>query len=979
MDLNETQFSKADPLLQEALIQASDDEVIRSIFVLETGDIRTEPILSPSQFPSRQAYREALIAQRKTQMAETLGGTMKEIRSLSLKTAGDTISPILIVEGSARQTILALELPGVRSATLEQLVGSPETLPAEQVDAISSFYFYIFSKYLDELRGSLDKKNQELSKTTLLLTKQKDRKRKLEEQIKNKQREKESDKEILKKLEDNLEELNQEIAQITREVNQLTQDIATLPQQIDRSLQDKNRASQSRNLVNQTIEQYILSYHKRYGKIKILGMQNSVNLESLFTRVRFLDQPGLWRLESAENMQETFRQSMRMGFEINNDIRKLDGLTVAKQEPHLMVLGAPGAGKSTFLRKLGLEAFKGKKGIFEAEYLPILIELKRLTSSKDNLVQIIKEELKSSHIPLSDEFVTKALELGKLLILLDGLDEMPAENLNQSIQQFQAFVNQYPHNHVIISCRVAAYRQVFQQFKNVEVADFDEIQIQQFIRNWFCSEGDRQAKTAERCWVLLNQSSHKSTKELARTPLLLAFICLVYNDAQDLPTNRSSLYKEALDILLKKWWSEKRVSHEPVYRHLGVDLEEEMLAEFAYQSFKADRLFFSKQQLIQDIQGFLIRNENAPKDLDAVSILEAIAIQQGILVERARDVYSFSHLTLQEYLTAQYTRDHNQIGTLVTEHLFDERWREVFLLLAGLIRARADELLVLMEKEVKSRVKRSSKLSALLRWADRMTDSSEGSYVPVAERSVAIFIALAFSRAYNFLNQNTANSDIDMQISSDFDRMIVLDESLALRRNPLSFWPLNIINNVTPGLRVPSSFEINFSRAITLSQDFISLLDPSLAIYLDLNLDNTRKKANGLNLDISHTLNFSIDPILARTKPLDLVQDLEKSKIFKDVNFAKLSESLRELLQNYSGSKQTYENWRKFRSRLLQVWCQTLQLSPNLVHLSKKEVKELENYLYANLLIVLCKQAAVKVSKSTWKLIESGMLRANER
>ncbi|MEH2012321.1 hypothetical protein [Nostoc sp.] len=45
---------------------------------------------------------------------------------------------------------------------------------------------------------------------------------------------------------------------------------------------------------------------------------------------------------------------------------------------------------------------------------------------------------------------------------------------------------------------------------------------------------------------------------------------------------------------------------------------------------------------------------NAPQHLDGESVLNAIALQQGILVERAEDVFSFSHLTLQEYLTGQY-------------------------------------------------------------------------------------------------------------------------------------------------------------------------------------------------------------------------------------------------------------------------------------------------------------------------------------
>ncbi len=274
------------------------------------------------------------------------------------------------------------------------------------------------------------------------------------------------------------------------------------------------------------------------------------------------------------------------------------------------------------------------------------------------------------------------------------------------------------------------------------IADFDDTQIQQFIQNWFSSEIDRKAGTADKCWELLKQST--STKELAKTPLLLTFLCLVYDDSQDFPKNRATLYSDALDILLKKWAAEKRLQNNPIYRELGIDLEKIMLSEIAYRGFEADRLFFSRQEAVRQIQDSLASNENAPKHLDADDVLDAIAIQQGILVERSRDVYSFSHLTLQEYLTAKYINDHHILEKLVAEHLADKRWRGVFLLVAGLMRRGADELLLLMEQEAQKYIN-SLKLKALLEWADWVTDGSESDIKPVLQRVIAIAIATAYT------------------------------------------------------------------------------------------------------------------------------------------------------------------------------------------------------------------------------------------
>lgn len=50
---------------------------------------------------------------------------------------------------------------------------------------------------------------------------------------------------------------------------------------------------------------------------------------------------------------------------------------MANEQPYLLVLGGPGIGKSTFLRKIGLEALK-TGGQIGRHCIPVLIELKEL-------------------------------------------------------------------------------------------------------------------------------------------------------------------------------------------------------------------------------------------------------------------------------------------------------------------------------------------------------------------------------------------------------------------------------------------------------------------------------------------------------------------------------------------------------------------------------------------------------------------------
>lgn len=552
-----------------------------------------------------------------------------------------------------------------------------------------------------------------------------------------------------------------------------------LLERLDRDLPRLEKASQ----------QYIENYRKRHGKLKVVcvRMDNPVELDSIYTAVQVLDRSDLRYFESAATLQDLFRQTSKRGFEFRNS-RKQDGIRVASQNQYLMVLGGPGVGKSTFLRKMGLEALKVQKEQVKQTHIPVFLQLKQFSSNQLKIEEFIAQEFVDCGFPEAEAATQVLLEQGKLLILLDGLDEVPTDNLDYAITQIQKLADRYSQNRFITSCRIAAYKGGFDHFKDVVIAAFEDEQIEQFIYNWFRSEGDQTVNTAEQCWQLLKRSEYAAAKELAQTPLLLTLLCMIYDESLDFPKNRSAVYGEALDVLLKKWAAEKRIQRDPIYRELSSELEQILLAEIAYTSFAADQLFFSKQEIIEKVKDFLINNLNAPKHLDGEAVLDAIEVQQGILVERARDAYSFSHLTLQEYLTAQYIDAHREIEVkqLVAKHLVDQRWQEVFLLVAGQMRGGADELLLLMEKQAQAYLN-TPKLKALLQWADHATTDSEGQLKPVAKRTTAIFLALKLARqlvddkqGIDLTQEVALALALDFNIDHDFARILDLSSTLDL-------------------------------------------------------------------------------------------------------------------------------------------------------------------------------------------------------
>ncbi|GBF82827.1 NACHT domain-containing protein [Aphanothece sacrum] len=805
MHLTPEQEAKIDPLLLTILPDAEGDEILQVVMVLgeDEANTSTTKTLQPSQFSSRIEYRQALIEQRKQQLETgTVGQTVEALNNLSLTINGGKTSRFLVVEGTAKEIIKSLSLPGVKSATLDQIIRiEPIPIDPPKVEYLTNLILDIFPINKDK--------------------------------------------------------------------------------------------------VSQAAKQYISNYYKNYGRLQVLGMRKPIKLEEIYTTVKVLPKKLIQQFTDLEGIQESFRTRQQYNLD-EAENNKQSGIIIANTYKYLTVLGAPGSGKSTLLRKVGLEAIKGT---LSYNCIPVFIELKQFTNTQDiDLLKIISQPFKDCDFPNVDNFIKIGLQAGKFIILLDGLDEVPNNTVKKVVTQVREFIKDYKNNRFIISCRTAAYNQQFNNFNDVIIADFDDTQIKQFINNWFCSDVDKRAETAKKCLAALEKKS--GAKDLAKTPLLLTFICLVYDQSQTLPKNRSELYNEALKILLEKWAAEKRLERDAIYKDFNTKLEIMLLSEIAYEGFIVDKLFFKTQELVDQIKTFLARNLNAPQDLDGEAVLNAIAIQQGILVERLDNIYSFSHLTLQEYLTAKYIVDNHLIEQTVNKYVTETRWKEVFILIAGLMEGStgADQLLLYMENKALSYIKSLSdnhRFIKLLEWAETKTKNSPADLTPVAKRVVANANANTYANA----NANTyANTNAN-------------------------------------------------AYAYAYANTYVYT-------YANANA-NAYAYAYALKVFIQF-----IDKIEA-APPL-----------FSGVNLQKLRDQLQLLNTLIPNEKEAREVHRTFAKKLLETWLNAFDLTLDMISLSLKEVKELDQqYFYIYHLILQCKDGAILVTDETWKAIEERMYR----
>ncbi|MDY7006844.1 MAG: NACHT domain-containing protein [Cyanobacteriota bacterium] len=444
----------------------------------------------------------------------------------------------------------------------------------------------------------------------------------------------------------------------------------------------------------------------------------------IYTNVNILEKITGRRRKDISQLSLEYNANNFERFEIGKVTEeRIPGIEIIKRYSKLMVLGKPGAGKTTFLKYLAIQCIKGN---LLTNLVPIFITLRQFTEAQKqaDLLEYITQIFDDDTVSVAE--IDSILKNGRALILLDGLDEVREADNNHVLKQILHFSTQYSKNKFVITCRIAAWEYNFEKFTAVEVADFDDEQINSFANNWFKSKN---TKIADKFINKLNEN--QPIKELATNPLLLTLLCLEFEDYLDFPANRSELYQRGVGILLSKWDAKRGIERDQVYQRLSLRRKEDLLSQIALKTFERGDYFFKQKELKQNIVDYICNLPDAQADeeallIDSEAVLKSIEAQHGLFVERARDIYSFSHLTFHEYFTARelslYAVSDFDILKKLVNHITETRRRERFLLVAGIL-PNATNFLLLMKEKTDKLLASDETLQNFLNWAYQKASS----------------------------------------------------------------------------------------------------------------------------------------------------------------------------------------------------------------------------------------------------------------
>ncbi len=398
---------------------------------------------------------------------------------------------------------------------------------------------------------------------------------------------------------------------------------------------------------------------------------------------------------------------------------RIPAQTVINNQKKAVVLGAPGSGKTMLASYFALMLCQSNPGQIglpaQDDYLPVVVRIRDwILQPNMGLLEYLRSNAEANLAckELPTGFFEHWLERGRALILLDGLDEVVDEAQRRKVaEQIETFLHQYQDNPAIITSRPAGYRWDFfnlDEFPHYTLESFDDKQVATFIDHWYDSRLKEDPAQADRRKADLQKAfaRNERIRLLAKNPLLLTIITLIHRYQAELPRQRFKLYEKAVETLLTSWDSGKEIKlYDQVLLFLKPDDLLYILRKLAYWIHTQGSIgeteggtLIDKDELLRQLQHeikTLRKCEPHEAKGEAERFIDFIQRRTGLLNEQGRDRYGFVHKTFQEYLTAEEIfeideseEDPDIIWRHFREHLHDQHWREVLLLLVSKLKGK---------------------------------------------------------------------------------------------------------------------------------------------------------------------------------------------------------------------------------------------------------------------------------------------------
>ncbi|MCA9649917.1 MAG: SUMF1/EgtB/PvdO family nonheme iron enzyme [Myxococcales bacterium] len=421
------------------------------------------------------------------------------------------------------------------------------------------------------------------------------------------------------------------------------------------------------------------------------GARSPLHPDGLAVEVRLVGPAGADHAGSVEPAEAEAEGEAEL------ELRRVFEEARRRGERAVLLVGPPGSGKSTHLRRMAL--WLSRRGAstlgLPVDTVPILLPVHELPAEIEDLHGAIAAHLGAT-TTLEAPVIEALLRHEHLLLLIDGMDELLDPSRRERVAGWVARgQRELPGSRFVVARQHPTPISVGGETVPalmVRLPPLDELGARRLVEGWFQAaqpEGGGDPAEAERqadsLWIELQAPEFRATRmfELTRNPMMLSLLCALHQQRGALPSRKVELYEQCVQLLLRQWCSRARVP-----RRFGDREARQILQPLAHWLHaEPGRTHADARSIAAMLEPYLAATFGYDP-IDGEAFVRATSTDHGILVAKGDDRYGLLHPSLQQYLCARHLRSLSHGGGRVLDDLAerfgDPWWREVILLLLAL-------------------------------------------------------------------------------------------------------------------------------------------------------------------------------------------------------------------------------------------------------------------------------------------------------
>ncbi|XP_038050692.1 NLR family CARD domain-containing protein 4-like isoform X2 [Patiria miniata] len=308
--------------------------------------------------------------------------------------------------------------------------------------------------------------------------------------------------------------------------------------------------------------------------------------------------------------------------------------------PIAVLTGLAGRGKTTLFNKIAYDWAVGSSQVLQKYKLVFLLKMHALEQSSD-LVDAVFDQLLAKDVSIErgalDMFIKNSP--GKVLVLLDGFDELMTTTLCES--SFGSIL-EILSGKVLRGCtvlvstrpshfdRLVSKELVQDPFAHVRVLGFSSKDVTEYVNKFFTGEPDKAKGLLEKI-----ESSHLLST-LGKSPMLLLLMCVLWREDCTLQETMSRLYSDGVSYIFKRKGLDSQHEVSKVMIEIGKVALHGLLSPDQSLSFKESDFKFEPSVLDLALKAGILTRQRVRKRLQSHNSVQ------------------FIHKTFQEFSAAAY-------------------------------------------------------------------------------------------------------------------------------------------------------------------------------------------------------------------------------------------------------------------------------------------------------------------------------------